>query len=159
MPELADGDHCIALPCSDGVPLICAGWLSSESDFRTGRVSEAFFRLLCSHLKSAWRPPFACAGQHDCDLCQFGRSTTLFADFEFTSASGSELFIPTGDSIFVAPVTIAHYIAAHRYLPQDDFITAVEACPPQRTAAYLQLLLRSGGRAWLSALDTPPTST
>ena len=158
MPELADGDHCIAVPCSEGIPLVCIGWLSSQSDFRTGRVSESFFRILCSHLKSAWNPPFACAGKHDCDLCQFGRSTTRFADFEFTSASGSELFIPTGDSIFVAPVAIAHYIAAHRYLPPDDFIRAVEACPAQRSTAYLQLLLRSGGRAWLSALDSPPAS-
>ena len=159
MPELADGDHCDAVPCSEGIPLVCVGWLSSQSEFRTGSVSESFFRLMCSHLKSAWSPPFACAGRHDCDLCQFGRSTTRFGDFEFSSASGSELFIPTGDSIFVAPVTIAHYIAAHRYLPPDDFIRPVEACPPQRGAPYLQLLLKSGGRAWLTALNTCPAAS
>ena len=158
MPHLTDGDHCSILPCSDGVPLVCVGWLSSETQFSTGSVTEAFFSALCDHLRAAWRPPFACAGRHQCDLCQFGSSTTRFGDFEFSSVSGSELFIPAGDSIFVAPVSIAHYIAAHRYLPPVGFISAVQACPPQRSRPYLELLLRSGGRAWLSALDTPPTT-
>ncbi len=156
MPHLADGQPYSATLSARGIPLVAVGWLSSVHEFDRGRVSEAFFRVLCGHLTARWEPPYACAGMHDCDLCQFGRSTTRFKDIEFGSASGSELFIPSGDSIFVAPVNIAHYIAAHHYLPPADFIRAVETCPQQRTAAYMQLLLSSGGREWLAEMDTPP---
>jgi hypothetical protein len=157
MPHIADGEPYSATLSAEGIPLVAVGWLSSAHEFPRGRVSEAFFQLLCEHLIKPWKPPYACAGMHDCDLCQFGRSTTRFRNIEFASASGSELFVPSGDCIFVAPVSIAHYIAAHHYLPPAKFIAAVEACPQQRTTAYLQLLLRSGGREWLAALDTPPT--
>lgn len=147
MPHLADGEPYSATLSARGIPLVAVGWLSSVHEFDRGRVSEAFFRVLCGHLTARWEPPYACAGMHDCDLCQFGRSTTRFKDFEFGSASGSELFIPSGDSIFVAPVNIAHYIAAHHYQPPADFIRAGETCPQQRTAAYMQLLLSSGAES------------
>lgn len=158
MPHIADGHPYSTTLSAAGIPLVAIGWLSSAHEFPRGRVSEAFFRLLCGHLMARWKPPYACAGMHDCDLCQFGRSTTRFREAEFTSASGSELFVPSGDCIFVAPVNIAHYVATHHYLPPADFIRAVESCPQQRSTAYLQLLLSSGGRAWLAALDEPPTS-
>ncbi|GEP45279.1 hypothetical protein BGE01nite_45700 [Brevifollis gellanilyticus] len=56
-------------------------------------------------------------------------------------------------------MNILHYIGAHWYQPPPEYIAAVEACPPQRSAAYLKLLLSSGGRKWLKSFDEPPPGT
>lgn len=93
------------------------------------------------------------APHHDCGLCQFGRSTTRYGDYEFKSSSGSELFVPNGTIIFVAPVNIAHGISAHHYLPPAEFLDAVEACPPQGSRVFLKLFLDSGGREWVRAME------
>lgn len=153
MPHLTDGSHCRAVPCAEGHPLTAVGWLSGEAGFPQGPMPEQIFRKLCAHAASAWRPPYAAAGSHDCEVCQFGRSTTFFEGYEFPSQSQSELFIPTGSAIFVSPVNIVHSISAHRYLPPPEFLAAVDACPPQGGMPFLKLLLASGGGEWLRALD------
>lgn len=153
MPHLADGTPCRFVSCAEGHPLIAVGWLSGEVEFPQGSVPETIFRKLCAHAASPWQPPYATAGFHDCEICQFGRSTTSFGGREFPSHSKSELFIPNGSAIFVTPISIIHSISAHRYLPPPDFLAAVDACPPQSGMPFLKLLLASGGREWLRALD------
>jgi hypothetical protein len=154
MAQLPDGAPCDYLPGSAGSTLVAIGWLDSEWDFTRGRVEAAFFRRLCEHLKARWKPPFACAGYHQCNLCQFSQaSNSQFESHSFSSQSNGELFIPNGRDIFVAPLSIAHYIDAHVYQPPGDFIDAVMACPEQRSRDYLKLLLHSGGREWLKSLE------
>jgi hypothetical protein len=48
--------------------------------------------------------------------------------------------------IYVAPVGILHYIAAHWYKPPMAFVEAVMACPPMQSMAYKRELLANGGR-------------
>lgn len=158
MAYYPDNSSCGFLTDSKDVPLISIGWLSREFDFAKRQVSVTFFRKLCSLLNDRWEPPFACAGFHDCDLCQFGFSETQFEHQKFLSRSTAELFIPDGTKILVSPISIAHYIAAHACVPPPEFIAAVEKCPPQKSAAYLQSLLNSGGRAWFKAIEAaePP---
>lgn len=153
MPHLADGSPCHAVPYSEGHPLIAVGWLSGQTEFPQGTVPENLFRKLCAHAAKAWQPPYAVAGFHDCEVCQFGRCTTSYEGKDFSSRSKSELFIPTGSCIFVTPINIIHSISVHRYLPPADFLAAVEACPPQRSVPFLKLLLASGGADWLRAMD------
>jgi hypothetical protein len=156
MPYLSDGSPCSAVPGGAKHSLVAIGWLDADHPFSTGAISEEGFRGICAHLTSPWEPPFATAGYHHCNFCQFGTSASEFRGYRFSSRSSSELFIPTGSRIFVSPVSIAHYIAAHRYLPPAEFIAAVLACPPQGSVAYLKLLLDSGGRSWLKAVQTFP---
>lgn len=151
--HLADGSPCHAVPFSEGHALTAIGWLSGQTEFSQGPVPENLFRKLCAHAAKAWQPPYAVGGFHDCEVCQFGRSITSYEGKEFSSRSKSELFIPTGSSIFVTPINIIHSISAHRYLPPPDFLAAVEACPPQGSVPFLKLLLASGGREWLRSMD------
>jgi hypothetical protein len=67
--------------------------------YAQGETSPVFFaRLneLCTH---PWQP-FAFAGRHQCELCQFD-----------PPSFGENLFVPHAGQIFVAPVGIVHYIA------------------------------------------------
>jgi SAM-dependent methyltransferase len=61
------------------------------------------------------------------------------------------VWIPTKTLKYVAPELIVHYIEAHSYLPPQEFITAVMACPPQGSKAFFKLL--SGFENWW---DAPP---
>jgi len=156
MSHLFDGSPCSFVPHGAAHSLVAIGWLEAAKPFPIGTVPDKFFRCICAHLASPWQPPFAYAGHHQCDICQFGTATSTYSGHKFSSHSASELFIPTGSSIYVSPVNIAHYIGVHRYRPPEDYISAVLACPPQRTMAHLKLLLDSGGRSWLEAVQTPP---
>ncbi|QJE94616.1 hypothetical protein [Luteolibacter luteus] len=158
MAYLRDGDHCCNLPHSTGIPLTAIGWLDPDHDYPRGKVSEGFFRQLCMHLGKPWQAPFAWAGFHHCELCQFSTSQSHFGGYSFQSTSSSEIFVPNGREIFVSPKNIAHYIDAHGYLPPDSFIDALGACPTQGSNAYLKLLLDSGGREWLKRLEAPEPS-
>ena len=80
----------------------------------------------------------AAGGAHTCALCQ--------CDAPQFSAN---LFVPYQGKVYVAPVAIVHYIAAHWYVPPAVFIAAVEACPPVQSMAYKKALLANGGRALL----------
>lgn len=156
MSQIQDGDPCLYIPETKDLPFVAIGWLDSEYPFQEGKVQMSFFRKLCGHLKNRWHPPFACAGFHECGLCQFSGSESHFENFTFGSRSNGELYIPNGREIFVTPLAIAHYINAHRYLPPANFIEALMTCPPQGSVAYLKLLLESGGREWLRRLGGPP---
>ncbi|WP_139215492.1 DUF7919 family protein [Lysobacter sp. cf310] len=81
-----------------------------------------------------WQP-FVTAGLHSCELCQF--------DAPKFSAN---IFIPFEGRIFVAPVGIVHYIAAHWYLPPSRFQEAVMHCPSMRSMEYKKAILSNGGR-------------
>jgi hypothetical protein len=70
----------------------------------------------------------------------------LFRDYRIFSTAAASLFIPGKGMIYVAPVSISHYIDAHGYQPPDSFYQAVEQCPRMRSSAYFQALLANGGR-------------
>jgi hypothetical protein len=139
MAEMKDLEICTYLPVSSE-NLIAVGWLSPGSEYERGRVSEEFFGKLCEFAKDPWQP-FVSPGMHQCELCQF------------QGASGSSnLFIPYGGKIYVAPELITHYIAAHWYRPPDIFIEAVLACPDMRGIEYKKALLDNGGREWVRGM-------
>jgi len=43
--------------------------------------------------------------------------------------SNGEIGVSRGGTTFAAPVLIVHYIEAHRYLPPEEFLKAVEVAP------------------------------
>ncbi|WP_431262509.1 hypothetical protein ACQ859_20515 [Roseateles chitinivorans] len=137
MTALKDLDRCTCLPL-DCDALLAVGWLGVDGDFRRGEVSSDFFEKLKALCVEPWQP-VASAGFHQCGLCQFDGPRF-----------SSNVFVPFNGSIYVAPVGIVHYVAAHRYLPPQVFIDGVLACPPMRSMAYHKALLANGGRGLVS---------
>jgi hypothetical protein len=69
---------------------------------------------------------------HQCEFCH---------DPE---ASGRlNLGVPFGDVIFIAPELVVHYMTRHRYLPPEDFITAVMRSALPGTGEYQAAVARS----------------
>lgn len=114
--------------------LTAVGWLENENPFSTGTVPKDVYSKLCEFSKKPWT--FAVfMGPHECDLCQFGNEFGI-----------DNIFIPHNGKIYVCPALITHYINAHHYLPPNEFIEAVLACPPQGSMEYLKKILENGGR-------------
>lgn len=118
---------------SYGQVLRAVGWLAGGHPFSVGTVSDEFYSKLKELLDHPWQPFIAC-GSHPCEICQFDPPMGI-----------NNLFIPTERGLFVCPELILHYIAAHRYLPPEEFIESVLRSPLTRTMEYKQLLLKSGG--------------
>lgn len=91
--------------------------------------------MLQSLCVSPWQPVVS-LGWHTCELCQF--DGPRFSD---------NVFIPYQGKIYVTPVAIVHYVAAHRYLPPQIFVDAILACPAMNSMEYKRALLANGGRS------------
>lgn len=142
MTSIKDLEPCNYLPL-ECEALVAIGWLGGESKFRKGPVSTEFFKKLSELCKNPWQPVVS-AGLHTCSLCQF--EAPRFS---------SNIFVPYQSRIFVAPVAIVHYIAAHWYKPPNIFIQAVMACPANHTMEYKKAILSNGGRGLVQASANP----
>ncbi|OLP47738.1 DUF7919 family protein [Allorhizobium taibaishanense] len=129
-------------PCDDTV-LLSVGWLGRDMEYPTGEVAPNFYEKLRELCRNPWQP-FATAGFHICDLCQY----------DGVSLKG-QLYVPDQDCIYVAPAGVAHYIAAHWYNPPAAFVQAVLNCPPMQTMDYKKKLLANGGRGLTRAFKEP----
>jgi len=121
------------------------GWLERGRPYLSGDTSKQFFGALISLLVEPWRP-FAEAGRHPCSMCAFSGGPTGLSYQGVRIAMGSStLFVPGDAVIYVAPSLIAHYVDAHGYLPPQEFVDAVIACPPMRSIQYLRSIKALGG--------------
>jgi hypothetical protein len=120
------------------------GWLECESKFPKGVVTEEFFAALVRLCVNPWQPA-AAAGRHACSLCRFsGGPAQLMYHNALVTLGASNVFVPAGDFVFVAPTTVVHYIDAHEYLPPADFQHAVLRCPEMKSLAYLKEIKAQG---------------
>ncbi|MGJ4995029.1 hypothetical protein ACQR0Z_11475 [Bradyrhizobium sp. HKCCYLS3077] len=142
MTSIKDLEPCRYFPVACDA-LVTVGWLGTDTAFDTGAVSGPFVNRLKELCSEPWQP-FASAGVHACELCQFDGPTR-----------SANVFVPHRGRIYVAPVLIVHYVAAHWYRPPDVFIDAVLACPPIRSMAYKTALLDNGGRNLVSPPKAP----
>src|ERR1041385_4465800 len=93
--------------------LIAVGWLDDKHSFRSGRIEPRLFETLAALLMDPWQP-FVVAGVHDCELCRFsgGPGVVRVGDSRIYVGS-TNLFVPHGDAVFIAPSLILHYVDAH----------------------------------------------
>jgi hypothetical protein len=133
MTSIRDLEPCQYTPVECDA-LVAIGWLGKEAAFETGPVAERFFRKLMEFCADPWQP-VASAGFHFCELCQFE-----------APAFSANVFVPYQGRIYVAPVAIVHYIAAHWYQPPQIFVDAVVTCPAIRSMDYKKAILANGGR-------------
>ncbi len=106
--------------------LRAVGWLEKGKPYPRGAVDRRFFDRLAELTANAWSEVLFC-GVHDCDFCGRACGTT-------------NVFIPDGEIVFVAPELILHYIRAHGYQPPLPFVRAVLRCPDMGSPGYLRAI-------------------
>ena len=116
------------------------GWLSRSQPYPTGTRSVAFIEKLQSHVSSASQP-FSIMGFHECDLDRSDVSSGSGLHQE-PVREHRNLFVPTVDCVYIAPAMVLHYVTKHRYRPPDEFIVALEQCPPQGSPDFIALMAR-----------------
>jgi uncharacterized protein (DUF952 family) len=119
------------------------GWLDDVNEFQRGPVAPISLDLLKQHVATAFHFS-AFAGVHECELCG-------------NVKDNGNLFVPTPNVVYVAPVMIVHYIEAHAYRPPDEFLDALAACPEQCSPEYMRLLTPYFPSLRIAIPDPPPT--
>lgn len=128
----------------NGPRLLAVGWLDADHEYSKGCVTKEFFDSLGRLAQNAWQP-FAVAGRHSCRFCVFtGGPQSIFAGGASVSIGSGNLFVPTPDLVYVAPLLILHYIDAHSYYPPEEFQQATARCPEMRSMAYLKAIRTHG---------------
>jgi hypothetical protein len=135
MTYFADLSPCDYFGAEHSDVLRATGWLSDTEAFRIGPTPIPVFEKLKSLLHDPWQP-MVFGGVHACELCQFDGPLGY-----------ANLFVPATSCIYVCPELIVHYVAAHRYLPPQEFQDALLNCPDTRSMDFKKLLLASGGRS------------
>lgn len=138
-------------PIGESFGLTCearaVGWLGPPPVPSGGRLSREAFDVLMEHCLNPWQP-FVLAGRHRCERCVYsGGPGAVHASGRTVRIDGRNLFVPTKDVLYVAPIMIVHYVDAHGYVPPAPFVDALLACPPMRSMAYLKMLHDLGVRA------------
>ena len=118
-------------------PVISVGYLSREHDYPKGETSEAVFDRLGSlvllHLVS-W------LGYHDCELASCGLNQPppelYWRGMRIPRSCSSDIVVPDGTVVYMAPALILHYIRVHQYLPPARFLKAVLNCPEPGSDEY-----------------------
>jgi hypothetical protein len=128
--------------------LTSVGWLEPGFPYARGEVGERFVRALVALAVDPFEP-FVAAGGHRCGFCRLSGGCGFSFEGARIPTGASNLFVPDGDRLFVAPSMILHYMDAHEYAPGEDFQRAVLACPPMRSSEYKRAFLAAGGGSLL----------
>ncbi|HYX33396.1 MAG TPA: hypothetical protein VE954_09805 [Oligoflexus sp.] len=124
--------------------VLTVGWLERGHEFPIGDTGDEVFVALMKLAVNPWEAAVA-AGLHQCSLCRYTGGPTLVQYKQLSVGIGcANLYIPTDELVYMAPSTIVHYIDAHGYAPPMEFQSAVLACPPMRSMAYLKLISKHG---------------
>jgi len=122
---------------AEGPHVRAVGWLDAAHAFPTGSVDPRVLDRIRA-FANAWGEsttvlewPVFC-GFHECDLCE----TEEDASGSLGVVASGNFGVVDGETLFVCPEMIAHYIADHRYLPPQEFITAILRAELPGTDAY-----------------------
>ncbi len=114
--------------------LLSVGWLEAGHAYDTGSISRADIASLERLAVSTWQPVRA-AGWHNCSLCGKTDEDDPFVRViqgESKLLGADNIFIPSGNVMYVAPTLILHYIDAHGYRPPETFLRAARTTDPAR---------------------------
>jgi hypothetical protein len=124
------------------VPLLAIGWLEFPFPYRLGRVPPDFRSRLDALVGEARRHSYGYhhLGFHTCSWCVVTLRTPPEQPW-----SQDSLWVPGNGVVYVAPVGIPHYVAAHGYRPPTEFIEAVMRCPEYGSIPYEAALTEANG--------------
>jgi hypothetical protein len=128
---------------------LAVGWLSVEHPFPRGSFPAELLHRLAT---LAGQPAYCYRGFHICDICPpaasfadppasagevmrlgkegwvkgfaMGLRATI-GELELKLGNGEIRICGDGDTVYVAPTMIVHYILDHDYLPAEEFIQAL----------------------------------
>src|SRR5688572_31408576 len=119
MTYYADLTECSYFGAALQPPPTAVGWLQSGHAFSTGVAPDEFVTKLAELTAAAWQP-LMLPGIHLCDLCPSEhQSATFVLDGKPIALGCTNVFVPYGDTLYVAPSLVLHYIARHSYLPPE----------------------------------------
>jgi hypothetical protein len=114
---------------------LSVGWLSVHHPFETGDFPTELLDRLATVART---PVNLLRGLHDCDICSpalrigslwitegLRGNRVRVAGHDIEVGNGEIQLMGEGDTVYVAPTMIFHYIVDHRYLPPEEFIEAV----------------------------------
>ena len=115
--------HQIAPFIIDGVKNV--GWLDLSKQIPTGDVPPPILQKLkvMASGTSTFQP--LVEPLREPPTCQICGALDLL-DINGRSLPSAELWIPSAECIYAAPVAILHYIEFHKYCPPAEYITAIE---------------------------------
>src|SRR5262245_29837052 len=105
---------------------LCVGWLARCHDFARGDAPPGLVDAL---LLCATRPVRCRKGFHTCDLCPSAGRDEAMASMDLEGRAlklgNGEVRVRAPDGQwYTAPTLVAHYVAAHSYLPPAPFVDA-----------------------------------
>ena len=119
-------------------PIKSVGYLAQGHDYPQGEVPEQVFDRLVAlvelHLLH-WM------GYHNCDLEPCGSNQPQpeiqYHGLVIPRRCSSDILVPDGGVLYLAPALILHYIRCHRYQPPACFLEAALNCPDPGSQEYL----------------------
>lgn len=110
----------------DGSSMLNFGWLDSSHEYPSGHVAPAIVECL---LRLAARYTNGTRGFHRCPFCaERGQILMLLGD-ETVYLGSAEIHVTAGDTTYVAPSLVPHYVQVHGYLPPAEVLRALgDAC-------------------------------
>jgi len=109
----------------DSEALINFGWLDSSHDYPKGEVDA---QLVACTLLLATRYENGTCGFHRCQFCENPDQIMMQLGDESVYLGSAEIRIRSGDTTYVAPNMLPHYMAAHHYKPAAEILSVIEAC-------------------------------
>jgi hypothetical protein len=110
------------------------GWIEKDNPFTVGDVPEGFLVKLKPFIRLVINEYF---GVYECSFCENNLNSGEIRVF------GQE------GKIYAAPRMIYHYVAAHSYLPPQEFIEAVIHGPSPGSPEYRMLAQTCSWSYWL----------
>jgi hypothetical protein len=117
MKALASGEHVRAI-----------GWLNPDHPYTRGEVDAAFLERLKRFVAQCGASGKALCfgsygGWHCCEFCRQVKGSNNFG-------------VPAGETLYIAPEMVGHYIEAHGYCPPAEFVAAVMRSPLPQSEEY-----------------------
>ena len=117
-----------------GLPLVNIGWLDADHSFATGLLPDGLLERLEELAKVRVRQS---RGEHHCELCirdlggeaYFRRlePATRNRELQTLPRESAEFRVKGRGVVYAVPQLAIHYLAAHGYLPPEEFREAVLA--------------------------------
>jgi hypothetical protein len=113
--------------------ILNVGWLSKEHPYLQGAAPAELLLRLAELVRS---PVNLYRGSHICEFCPAPPTIISPGGIRMlnpppeTRGNGEIRIRVHKGTVYVAPVLIHHYVAAHAYLPPDEFLEAVKTGVP-----------------------------
>jgi hypothetical protein len=113
---------------ASGEHVRAVGWLHRQCPFPQGDVPAMVIERMREFARRWWESTSALdwgvfLGVHNCEFCGHFHASGNFG-------------VPDGPLLFVAPEMVLHYVEQHKYLPPDEFISALMESPLPGTDEY-----------------------